>query len=168
MTVAGTPSAYVPLDSALFTPVGTPLPGTSDRGQAVPDATPGPLTDAPPVHTTPTAVPHAAQPRPTAARSRTPRPPSVVWRTTEASWYGPGDYGHRTACGEAMTTTLVGVAHRSLPCGTLVRFRWGGRTVTAPVVDRGPYVSGRLWDMTAGLCALLHHCYTGPISWQVI
>jgi rare lipoprotein A len=83
------------------------------------------------------------------------------------SWYGPGFYGQRTACGEAMTQALVGVAHRTLPCGTLVTFRWNGHTVRAPVVDRGPYVAGRQWDLTPGLCALLDHCYTGPISWKV-
>jgi hypothetical protein len=85
------------------------------------------------------------------------------------SWYGPGFYGNRTACGYEMTRTLVGVAHRSLPCGTLVTFRnpANGRTVTARVVDRGPYVSGRQWDMTAGLCLALGHCYTGSILWKI-
>ena len=85
------------------------------------------------------------------------------------SWYGPGFYGHRTACGDAMTRTLVGVAHRTLPCGTRVTFRnpENGRVVTASVVDRGPYVSGRQWDMTAGLCAALGHCYTGTIYWKL-
>ena len=85
------------------------------------------------------------------------------------SWYGPGFYGKRTACGYAMTRSLVGVANRTLPCGTRVTFRntANGRTVTAPVVDRGPYVSGRQWDMTAGLCLALGHCYTGSISWKL-
>ena len=41
-----------------------------------------------------------------------------------------------------------------------------GRTVTAPVVDRGPYVAGRQWDFTGGLCIALGHCYTGPILWR--
>jgi rare lipoprotein A (peptidoglycan hydrolase) len=61
------------------------------------------------------------------------------------SWYGPGFYGKRTACGYAMTSTLIGVAHRTLPCGTRITFRnpANGRTVTATVVDRGPYVAGR-------------------------
>jgi hypothetical protein len=90
-----------------------------------------------------------------------------LWSTTEVSWYGPGFYGKRTACGYAMSLTLVGVAHRTLPCGTLVQFRWAGHTVTAPVVDRGPYVAGRIWDLTYGLCALLDHCYTGPITWRI-
>ena len=84
------------------------------------------------------------------------------------SWYGPGFYGKRTACGQAMTESLVGVAHRTLPCGTKITFKnpSNGRIVTAPVVDRGPYVSGRQWDLTGGLCLKLGHCYTGSIAWK--
>ncbi len=84
------------------------------------------------------------------------------------SWYGPGLYGHRTACGYTLTQTIRGVAHRSLPCGTRITFRnpANGRQVTVPVIDRGPYVSGRTWDMSAGLCAYLDHCYTGSIEWR--
>jgi hypothetical protein len=92
-----------------------------------------------------------------------------VWRRDgNVSWYGPGFYGHRTACGYALTTTLIGVAHRTLPCGTKVAFRnpHNGRVVVARVVDRGPYVSGRQWDMTAGLCKALGHCYTGSLYWK--
>ncbi len=91
------------------------------------------------------------------------------WRRDgNVSWYGPGFYGKRTACGLAMTESLVGVAHRSLPCGTRVSFRnpANGRVVTAPVVDRGPYVSGRQWDLTGGLCKRLDHCYTGSLEWR--
>jgi rare lipoprotein A len=84
------------------------------------------------------------------------------------SWYGPGFYGNRTACGYTLTRSLLGVANRTLPCGTKVTFRnpANGRIVTAPVVDRGPFVSGRQWDMTGGLCLKLDHCYTGPIEWR--
>jgi hypothetical protein len=93
----------------------------------------------------------------------------AVWRRSGSSWYGPGLYGHGTACGQTLTTSLVGVAHRTLPCGTLVAFRnpATGRVVLARVVDRGPYVSGRDWDLTAGLCRLLDHCYTAPIEWRL-
>jgi hypothetical protein len=86
----------------------------------------------------------------------------------EVSWYGPGFYGNRTACGQALTKSLIGVAHRTLPCGTRVTFRNpdNGRVVRATVVDRGPYVSGRQWDMTGGLCLALDHCYTGPMDWR--
>lgn len=91
------------------------------------------------------------------------------WRyDREVSWYGPGFYGRRTACGYALTTSLRGVAHRSLPCGTLVEFRnpANGRTITVPVVDRGPYVDGRQWDLTGGACVALNACYTGPMEWR--
>lgn len=89
-------------------------------------------------------------------------------RDNNVSWYGPGFYGRRTACGVALTKTVVGVAHRSLPCGTKIVFRnpANGRTVVARVIDRGPYVSGRSWDMTAGLCKALGHCYTGGLDWK--
>ena len=86
----------------------------------------------------------------------------------EDSWYGPGFYGQHTACGQVLTETLMGVAHRTLPCGTLVTFRntATGQTVTVPVVDRGPYVAGRTWDLTKGTCLAIGHCYTGPLDWQ--
>ncbi len=65
-----------------------------------------------------------------------------------ASYYGPGLYGRRTACGEVLTTDLVGVAHRSLPCGTRVTLTHGETTLTVPVVDRGPFVFSREFDLT--------------------
>jgi hypothetical protein len=92
------------------------------------------------------------------------------WRyDPNVSWYGPGFYGKRTACGYAMTQGLVGVAHRTLPCGTKVTFRnpANGRTITTRVIDRGPYVSGRQWDLTGGLCLALGHCYTGALYWKL-
>lgn len=91
------------------------------------------------------------------------------WRwDPEASWYGPGFYGNRTACGQAYTRQILGVAHRTLPCGTRITFRnpKNGRTLTVPVIDRGPYVAGRRWDLSGGLCVALDHCYTGPIQWR--
>jgi hypothetical protein len=88
------------------------------------------------------------------------------WHTAYVSWYGPGFYGKRTACGLAYTREIVGVAHRTLPCGTRVTFRNGSRVVTTRVIDRGPYVAGRNWDLSAGLCTALAHCYTGNIQWR--
>jgi rare lipoprotein A len=72
----------------------------------------------------------------------------TVYRPGIASWYGPGFYGRRTACGQTMTPRLRGVAHRTLPCGTRVSLLYKGRTVTVPVVDRGPFIKGRTWDLT--------------------
>ena len=72
-----------------------------------------------------------------------------VYRAGHASWYGPGLFGNGTACGGALTAGRLGAAHRSLPCGTRVTFRYRGRSVTAPVIDRGPFAAGREWDLTA-------------------
>jgi hypothetical protein len=106
--------------------------------------------------------PEAAQPVP-ATRSVAKNP----WRTDpEISWYGPGFIGNGTACGQTMTRELIGVAHRTLPCGTRITFRHGGVTLTVPVVDRGPYVPGRIFDLTVGACRKLDHCHTGPIQWR--
>jgi hypothetical protein len=71
-----------------------------------------------------------------------------VYRRAVASWYGPGLYGNRTACGQTYTSRLLGVAHRSLRCGYRVTIRYHGRSITVPVVDRGPYVDGRDYDLT--------------------
>jgi Lytic transglycolase len=97
--------------------------------------------------------------------------PKNTWHLDRnISWYGPGLYGSRTACGVALTTEVRGVASRTLPCGTLVTFRnpANGRTTTVPVIDRGPYVPGRVWDMSGGLCTYLGHCYTGSIEWKLV
>ncbi|HET8567954.1 MAG TPA: septal ring lytic transglycosylase RlpA family protein [Candidatus Limnocylindria bacterium] len=77
----------------------------------------------------------------------TPAPTPTV-TTVLASYFGPGLYGNRTACGLTLTTTLEGVAHRTLPCGSPVRLAHAGREVTVPVVDRGPQIAGREFDLT--------------------
>jgi len=107
------------------------------------------------------------RPQPTVTPRVTPK---ARWRfDPNVSWYGPGMYGSRTACGVTLTKSVMGVASRTLPCGTKVTFRNpdNGRSVTVPVIDRGPYVSGRIWDMSGGLCTYLDHCYTGTIYWKL-
>jgi rare lipoprotein A len=75
-----------------------------------------------------------------------------VYREAEASWYGGGG---SLACGGSLTSSTLGVANKTLPCGTLVTLRYGARTVRVAVVDRGPYVAGREFDLTeATKCAL--------------
>jgi len=69
-----------------------------------------------------------------------------AFRPGLASWYAL--YGNRTACGQTLTAGTLGVAHKTLPCGTMVTFRYGSREVTVPVIDRGPYAGGREWDLT--------------------
>ena len=77
-----------------------------------------------------------------------PQPSPVTATTVLASYFGPGLYGNRTACGQTLTTTLQGVAHRTLPCGTLVHLVYGPNDVTVPVVDRGPQILSREFDLT--------------------
>jgi rare lipoprotein A len=72
----------------------------------------------------------------------------TVYKRVRASWYGPGFYGGRTSCGQRLTPTMLGVAHKTLPCGTVVQLVYGGRTVTVPVIDRGPYANGASFDLT--------------------
>ena len=86
-----------------------------------------------------------------------------VFRHAYASWYGPGLYGNRTGCGGTLQPGRLGVAHRSLPCGTKVTFRHGGREVRVPVIDRGPYVAGREYDLTAATAQRLRFRGHGAI-----
>lgn len=86
-----------------------------------------------------------------------------VYRAGHASWYGPGFYGNRTACGGVLGAGTLGVAHKSLPCGTRVTFRHGSRSVTVRVIDRGPYVAGREWDLTGATKARLGFPSTGTV-----
>jgi hypothetical protein len=72
----------------------------------------------------------------------------TAYRYAGASYYGPGLYGNGMACGGTLLPGTLGVAHKTLPCGTRVKLRYKGRTVTVPVVDRGPYVAGRDFDLT--------------------
>lgn len=65
-----------------------------------------------------------------------------------ATWYGPGLYGHHTACGQLLGPDTIGVAHRSLPCGTTVKFAYHGHSIVTQVIDRGPYSHGNAWDLT--------------------
>lgn len=70
------------------------------------------------------------------------------YRLAGASWYGPGLWGNGVACGGTLMPSTLGVANKTLPCGTEVTLRYHGREVTVPVIDRGPYVAGREFDLT--------------------
>jgi peptidoglycan lytic transglycosylase len=87
-----------------------------------------------------------------------------VYRTSYASWYGPGLYGNRLGCGGTLSAGRLGVAHKSLPCGSKVTLRHGGRVVRVAVIDRGPYVGGREFDLTAATAQRLHFRGHGAIQ----
>jgi rare lipoprotein A len=70
------------------------------------------------------------------------------YRLAGASYYGPGLYGNGVACGGTLEPGTLGVANKTLPCGTEVKLRYGGHSITVPVIDRGPYVAGREYDLT--------------------
>jgi Putative peptidoglycan binding domain/Lytic transglycolase len=65
-----------------------------------------------------------------------------------ATWYGPGFFGNRTACGQRLGRRSVGVAHKRLPCGSRVVIRYKGNFLRTRVIDRGPYAFGAKWDLT--------------------
>lgn len=75
---------------------------------------------------------------------------SSPMRSAGATWYGPGLYGNHTACGQTLRPRTIGVAHRTLPCGTAVKFAYHGHTLVARVIDRGPYTEGNAFDLTNG------------------
>jgi rare lipoprotein A len=75
-------------------------------------------------------------------------------------------YGTELACGGRLEASTVGVAHRTLPCGTPVTFRYRGRTVTVPVVDRGPFVAGRDFDLTPVAAARLRLEGVASVDWR--
>jgi rare lipoprotein A len=86
-----------------------------------------------------------------------------LMRVLRATWYGPGLYGKRTACGQRLGRGTLGVAHRSLPCGTRVTFYHGGHFATVAVIDRGPFRSGVEWDLTAAAAKRLGFSTTGRL-----
>jgi rare lipoprotein A len=84
-----------------------------------------------------------------------------------ATWYGPGFYGHQTACGQVLRPNTIGVAHRSLPCGTTVKFAYHGHSLITKVIDRGPYTKGNSWDLTNGAREALGFEGSGQVHYAV-
>ena len=127
--------------------------------------------------------PHAHQPRgqvrPARPRPRTAQHPRScapehrrdallgrlnVYRQALASWYGPGLFGNHLGCGGTLQTGSLGVANKSLPCGTKVTLRHRGRVLRVRVIDRGPYVGAREYDLTAATARKLGFSGHGPIQ----
>lgn len=81
-----------------------------------------------------------------------PQPAVVAVSTGEASWYGPGFYGNRTANGEVFRPGTLTAAHRTLPFGTKVRVTnlWNGRSAVVRINDRGPFHGRRVIDLAHG------------------
>ena len=77
------------------------------------------------------------------------------------------DYGKPIACGGVLHVPQLGVANKRLPCGTEVTFVYGHRAIRVPVIDRGPYIAGRTWDLTGATAEALRFPGLGPIYWRI-
>jgi rare lipoprotein A (peptidoglycan hydrolase) len=77
------------------------------------------------------------------------------------------DYGLGLACGGVLGRDELGVAHKTAPCGTLITFNYAGRSLTVPVIDRGPFIAGREWDLTGATADALAFPGLGQIRWSV-
>ena len=91
--------------------------------------------------------------------------PGAGWHQSIASFYD--DYGGPLACGGTLKPDQLGVAHKSLRCGTVVTFRYGNRAIRVPVIDRGPYITGREWDFTGATAAALKFPGLGIVQWTL-
>ncbi|HEV2859323.1 MAG TPA: septal ring lytic transglycosylase RlpA family protein [Solirubrobacterales bacterium] len=90
-----------------------------------------------------------------------------AFRYAGASWYGPGLWGNKTACGAALRRATLGVAHKTLPCGTTVKFVYHGHALITRVIDRGPYVKGRAFDLTQAASEALGFEGVGRVRYAV-
>ncbi len=88
-----------------------------------------------------------------------------VWHVSIASVETA--YGHAVACGGILRVPELGVANKTLPCGTEVIFRYGNRAIRVPVIDRGPYIAGREWDLSGAAAEALHFPGLGPVQWRL-
>ena len=95
--------------------------------------------------------------------SESPVRKSVAYRLASASYYGPGLYGQHLACGGTLEPGTIGVANKTLPCGSKVRLHYRGHTIRVPVIDRGPYAGNREFDLTEATKNRLHFPSTGNV-----
>jgi rare lipoprotein A (peptidoglycan hydrolase) len=91
---------------------------------------------------------------------------SFSWPVKAASYYGPGLWGNRTACGQTLRKGTHGVAHRSFPCGTRVAVYANQRISVFRVIDRGPYRDGVAIDLTRASARRLHVSTTQDVRFS--
>lgn len=88
--------------------------------------------------------------------------------TLNASWYGPGFIGHKTANGEIYDGKKITVAHKSYRFGTILNICYKARCIWATVNDRGPYISGRDLDLSVASAEALHFTGVHPVQVNVV
>jgi hypothetical protein len=111
------------------------------------------------------AVPDTPGAPQASAAATAPAGRTTVYRPAHATWYGPGFWGRRTACGVKLTRTTIGVAHKSLPCGARVTLFYDGRELEVPVIDRGPFTNRLSFDLTQATAQQLGMLQTSRIGW---
>lgn len=94
----------------------------------------------------------------------TPALTLTVYRSAIATIFGPGIFGRETACGERLTRATLGVASRTLRCGTPVAIYYRGHELVVPVIDRGPYAADATWDLTLATAEALGISETARIG----
>ena len=153
------------VNAALYMPAATQTGQFEDAFKPVPTPAPAPVVVEQPA---PVAVAEEPEPEQEAAAIDV-RP--LLYETGIASTYGQGDgfEGLRTSCGHIFHTHVVQVAHKSLPCGTVIRIEDTdtGKSVEAEVTDRGPYVAGRIVDLSYAAFSQLDHAGTGLLHVNV-
>ena len=92
--------------------------------------------------------------------------PGAGWYRALAAPYPASSRRERTACGHRLGPNTLGVAHAVLPCGVKIFINFKGRTVLTQVVDRGPSVPGRTFDVTRPLAERIGLEGTQPIRWR--
>lgn len=89
-----------------------------------------------------------------------------------ASWYGPGFHGRKTASGERYNQNALTAAHKSLPFGTKVRVvnLHNGKEVVVRINDRGPFIRGRIIDLSkkAAMILAMHKSGTAKVRLETI
>jgi len=98
--------------------------------------------------------------------SRAPATPASPATTGRASWYGDAHQGKKTASGEAYDMAKLTAAHRTLPLGTRVRVTnvANGRAVVVRINDRGPFVAGRIIDLSQAAARALGALGAGVVT----
>ena len=126
--------------------VSTPAQGVDVPTQSVQPA------QKPSLLANPDFSPSALEPQPDTAKDAEPALGEFAseYQRGNASWYGPGFHGKRTASGERYDMNALTAAHRTLPFGTLVRVKSlvNGREVLVRITDRGPFIGGRILDLS--------------------
>lgn len=159
LVAAGTTSfaGLSPVEASAVTPPSKRLYGAAQQVTKVAKASDAPVVSKP-------AVKKVAR-RKAVKRRRTYQ---TGWMSARTSWYGPGFYGRTMAGGGQLTRKSMVVAHRTMKFGTKIEIKYRGRTVVAEVRDRGPYVSGRQFDLGPGTARALRFGGVGTIRYRII